>query len=209
MKTVLCFGDSNTWGYSPVLERRYNESERWTMLLQSQLVNKYRIIEEGLNSRTTVFEDPFETGKKGLDYLLPCIESHHPELVIIILGTNDLKSRYNVTASDISKGAARLVEIVQHFNHGFMEKPPEVLLISPAHVLELDNDKEGWDGAQAKSEQFAYYYELRAKELGCYFLDAAKFIQPCDQEGIHWHVEQHQKLATKLSKLIPTLLPLS
>jgi len=209
MKTILCFGDSNTWGYSPVLERRYNETERWTMRLQSQLMNKYRIIEEGLNSRTTVFEDPFEAGKKGLDYLLPCLGSHHPDLVIIMLGTNDLKSRFNATASDISKGAARLVEVVKNFNHGFMENPPEVLLIAPPLVLELDNGKEGWDGAQAKSEQFAYYYGLRAKELGCHFLDASQFIQPCEKEGIHWHVEQHQKLANTLSQLIPTILPLN
>ncbi|TEW54856.1 G-D-S-L family lipolytic protein [Psychromonas sp. RZ22] len=206
MKTILCFGDSNTWGYSPDLERRYNEYERWTMLLQSQLMNKYRIIEEGLNSRTTVFDDPFEAGKNGLDYLLPCLGSHHPDLVLIMLGTNDLKSRYHVTASDISKGAARLVEVVKNFKNNFMEKPPEVLLISPAHVLELDNGKEGWDGAQAKSEQFAYYYELRAQELECHFLDAAEFIEPCAKEGIHWHAEQHQKLANKLSELIPTLL---
>lgn len=209
MKTILCFGDSNTWGYSPNLERRYNESERWTMLLQSQLTNEYRVIEEGLNSRTTVFEDPFEAGKKGLDYLLPCLGSHHPELVIIMLGTNDLKSRFNVTASDISKGAARLVEVAKSFNPGFMKKTPEILLIAPAHVLELDNGKEGWDGAQAKSEQFARYYELRAKELGCHFLDASEFIKPCDKEGIHWHAEQHLKLANKLSELIPTILPLN
>ena len=208
MKTILCFGDSNTWGYSPSLERRYNESERWTMLLQSQLLSEYRIIEEGLNSRTTVFEDPFEAGKKGLDYLLPCLGSHHPDLVIIMLGTNDLKSRFNVTASDISKGAARLIEVAKNFNPGFMSKAPEVLLISPAHVLELDNGKEGWDGAQAKSEQFSHYYELRAKELGCHFLDAAKFIEPCKKEGIHWLPEQHIKLANKLSQLIPTILPL-
>jgi len=207
MKTVLCFGDSNTWGYSPILERRYNESERWTMLLQSQLADKYRIIEEGLNSRTTVFEDPFEAGKKGLDYLLPCLGSHHPDLVVIMLGTNDLKSRFNVTASDISKGAARLVDVVKNFNPGFMNKTPEILLIAPAHVLELDNGKEGWDGAQSKSKEFAYYYELRAKELGCHFLDAAKIVEPCPQEGIHWHLEQHQKLANKLSTLIPAILP--
>lgn len=208
MKTILCFGDSNTWGYSPSLERRYNESERWTMLLQSQLPNEYRIIEEGLNSRTTVFEDPFEAGKKGLDYLLPCLGSHHPDLVIIMLGTNDLKSRFNVTASDISKGAAKLVELAKNFNPGFMNQAPEVLLISPAHVLELDNGKEGWDGAQAKSEEFAHYYKLRAKELGCHFLDVARFIEPCKKEGIHWLPEEHIKLANKLSQLIPTILPL-
>jgi len=208
MKTILCFGDSNTWGYSPSLERRYNESERWTMLLQSQLPNEYRIIEEGLNSRTTVFEDPLEAGKNGLDYLLPCLGSHHPDLVIIMLGTNDLKSRYHVTASDISKGAARLVEVAKNFNPGFMKNAPQVLLISPAQVLELDNGKEGWDGAQAKSEQLAYYYELRAKELSCYFLDATKIVKPCPKEGIHWQQEEHVKLADKLSKLIPSILPL-
>jgi lysophospholipase L1-like esterase len=209
MKTILCFGDSNTWGYSPSLERRYDEYERWTMLLQSQLPDEYRIIEEGLNGRTTVFEDPIEAGKKGLDYLLPCLGSHHPDLVIIMLGTNDLKSRYHVTASDISKGAARLVEVAKNFNPGFMRNAPQVLLISPAQVLELNNGKEGWDGAQAKSEQFAHYYELRAKELGCHFLDAAKFIKPCKKEGIHWPAEEHSKLANKLSELIPTILPLN
>lgn len=208
MRTILCFGDSNTWGYSPSLARRYDESERWTMLLQSQLTNDYRIIEEGLNSRTTVFEDPFEAGKNGLDYLLPCLGSHHPDLVIIMLGTNDLKSRFGVTASDISKGAARLVEVVKNFNPGFMNQTPEILLISPAHVLELKNGKEGWEGAQAKSKQLGHYYELRAKELGCHFLDAAKIIHPCEKEGIHWQVEQHQKLAAKLSKLLPEILPL-
>jgi len=209
MKTILCFGDSNTWGYSPSLARRYNESERWTMLLQSQLPNGYRIIEAGLNSRTTVFEDPFEAGKKGSDYLLPCLGSHHPDLVIIMLGTNDLKSRYHVTASDISKGAARLVEIVNNFNSSFMTTKPEVLLISPAQVLELNNGKEGWDGAQAKSEQFAHYYALRAKELGCHFLDAANIVKPCPKEGIHWQQEEHVKLANKLSELLPNILPLN
>jgi len=208
MKTILCFGDSNTWGYSPSLTRRYNESERWTMLLQSQLPNEYRIIEEGLNSRTTVFEDPIEAGKKGLDYLLPCLGSHHPDLIIIMLGTNDAKSRFNLTASDISKGAARLVEVAKSFNPGFTQKAPDVLLISPAQILELENGKEGWEGAQAKSKQFAHYYELRATELDCHFLDAAKFVEPCQKEGIHWPEEEHKKLANKLSELIPTILPL-
>jgi lysophospholipase L1-like esterase len=209
MKTVLCFGDSNTWGYAPHLERRYNENERWTMLLQSKLAAGYRVIEEGQNSRTTVFEDPLESGKKGLDYLQPCIESHHPDLVIILLGTNDLKSRYNVAASDISKGAARLVQVVQNFQHGFMEKPPEVLLVSPPHVLEVGNGQEGFDGAQAKSQQLGQFYKLRADELGCHYLDAATLIHPCDKEGIHWQADQHQKLATHLASIVPLLLPLN
>ena len=207
MKTILCFGDSNTWGCSPDLPRRYNTDERWTMLLQSYLTPDYRIIEEGQNSRTTVLDDPYEPGKKGLDYLLPCLESHHPDLVVILLGTNDLKSRFNLTASDISKGAARLVQVVQNFKHGFMPKAPEVLLVSPAHVYEVDPLKEGFTNAEAKSKELAHYYELRAKELGCHFHDAASFITPCEREGIHWQVDQHKKFAEKLAEIIPTLLP--
>lgn len=125
-----------------------------------------------------------------------------------MLGTNDAKSRFNLTASDISKGAARLVEVAKSFNPGFTKKAPDVLLISPAQILELENGKEGWEGAQAKSKQFAHYYELRATELDCHFLDAAKFVEPCQKEGIHWLEEEHKKLANKLSELIPTILPL-
>lgn len=207
MKTILCFGDSNTWGCSPNLPRRYNTEERWTMLLQQHLATRYRVIEEGLNSRTTVLEDPYEQGKKGLDYLLPCLESHHPDFVVLMLGTNDLKSRFNLTASDISKGAARLVQVIQNFQHGFMDKAPEVLLVSPTHVLEVDPLKEGFENAEEKSKQLGHYYELRAKELGCHFIDAAEFIRPCEHEGIHWQLEQHSAFADKLSELIPTLLP--
>ncbi|MDV7104690.1 SGNH/GDSL hydrolase family protein [Vibrio sp. TH_r3] len=206
MKTILCFGDSNTWGYSPDLPRRYNSTERWTMLLQDKLATEYRIIEEGLNSRTTVFEDPFEPGKKGLDYLLPCLQSHHPDLVVIMLGTNDLKSRFNLSASDISKGAARLVQVVQSFHHDFIPKPPEVLLVSPAHVFEVTPAKEGFTHAEAKSKEFAHYYKLRAEELGCHFIDAAEFVQPCAKEGLHWQQDQHSKFAEALAQKIPTIL---
>lgn len=208
MKTILCFGDSNTWGYSPDLPRRYDVNERWTMILQSKLGANYRIIEEGLNSRTTVFEDPFEAGKKGLDYLQPCLESHHPDLVVLMLGTNDLKSRFNVTASDISKGAARLVQVIQNFQHSFMDKPPEVLLVSPAHVLEADPFKEGFEGAEIKSKELGRYFKLRAQELGCHFLDAAEYICPCEHEGIHWQVDQHEKFAEVLVELIPSITTL-
>ncbi|WP_459681638.1 SGNH/GDSL hydrolase family protein [Vibrio comitans] len=205
MKSILCFGDSNTWGCSPDLPRRYNSEERWTKLLQQQLPSKYVVIEEGLNSRTTVLEDPYEAGKKGLDYLYPCIESHHPDLVVIMLGTNDLKSRFNLTASDISKGAARLVQLAQSYQHSFMTKPPEVLLVSPTHVLEVDPLKEGFTNAEPKSKELGYYFKLRSQELGCHFFDAATEIQPCPKEGIHWQVDQHKKFAEILAKRIPSI----
>ncbi|WP_112477933.1 SGNH/GDSL hydrolase family protein [Vibrio variabilis] len=206
MKTVLCFGDSNTWGCAPDLPRRYNMQERWTMRLQQKLGSEYRIIEEGQNSRTTVLDDPYEPGKKGLDYLLPCLESHHPDLVIIMLGTNDLKSRFNVTASDISKGASRLVQVVQNFQHGFMSQPPKVLLVSPTLVYESDPSKEGFEGAEEKSKQLSHFYAKRASELGCFFLDAAQHVGPCESEGIHWRVETHEQFADLLQEKVKSAL---
>ncbi|WP_234495652.1 SGNH/GDSL hydrolase family protein [Vibrio maritimus] len=206
MKTILCFGDSNTWGCSPDLPRRYTPEERWTMLLKAKLSGEFNIIEEGLNSRTTVLDDPYEDGKNGLSYLLPCLESHHPDLVVLMLGTNDLKSRFNLTASDISKGAARLVQTIQNFQHSFMTSPPKVLLVSPTHVYEVDPSKEGFYGAEAKSKELSFFYERRAKELDCYFFDAASEIEPCSKEGIHWQVDQHAKFADILAKRIPELL---
>ncbi|MCK6265682.1 SGNH/GDSL hydrolase family protein [Vibrio sp. ZSDE26] len=207
MKTILCFGDSNTWGYDPSQPRRFNTNERWTMRLQSNLDADYRIIEEGQNGRTTVFEDPFEIGKRGVDYLLPCLESHHPDLVIILLGTNDLQTRFGVTAHDIAKGAARLVQIVQQFHHGFMHKPAEVLLVSPPPVLEVGPFKDSFVDAEEKSKQLAHYYEQQASELGCHFLNAGDVIKTCDQEGVHWNKEEHAKLAKALAELIPSILP--
>ena len=104
MKTILCYGDSNTWGYDPSSQQRFGPEERWTGVLQKELGMEYRIIEEGLNGRTTVWDDPIEGFKNGMSYLIPCIESHKPfDLITIMLGTNDLKIRFSVSAYDIAE----------------------------------------------------------------------------------------------------------
>ena len=78
MNTVLCYGDSNTWGYAPATRRRYAPDVRWTGVLADRLGGGYRVIEEGLNGRTTRWDDPIELGRNGLTYLRPCVESHNP-----------------------------------------------------------------------------------------------------------------------------------
>ena len=104
MKTILCFGDSNTWGYNPENRQRFGPEERWTGILRNSLGEDYRVIEEGLNGRTTLWDDPIEGFKNGLDYLMPCLESHRPfDLITIMLGTNDLKCRFSVSAFDIAE----------------------------------------------------------------------------------------------------------
>ena len=111
MKTVLCYGDSNTWGYDPWTRLRYPPSVRWTGVLAERLGPVYRVVEEGLNGRTTRWDDPMEPGRNGQMYLGPCIESHAPlDLIVVMLGTNDLKRRFNLTSSDIAESAAGLAE---------------------------------------------------------------------------------------------------
>src|SRR5512143_1112361 len=113
MQTILCFGDSNTWGYNPETAERYPPDVRWTGVLQQKLGAQYRVIEEGLNGRTTVWDDPVQPGRNGRIYLGPCLESHRPlDAVVLFLGLNDLKVRFSATAEDIAKGAGALVEII-------------------------------------------------------------------------------------------------
>lgn len=112
MKTVLCYGDSNTWGFDPATRTRYPPRVRWTGVLAEQLGGDVRVIEEGLNGRTTRWDDPIEPSRNGLTYLRPCVESHQPlDLIIVMLGTNDLERRFDLSAADIAQSAAGLAEM--------------------------------------------------------------------------------------------------
>ena len=103
MKTILCYGDSNTYGLKPDSSQRYPRDVRWTGILQKKLGEDYYVIEEGLSGRTTLWDDPIEEHKNGKTYLLPCLESHSPiNLVVLMLGTNDLKTRFSLTPFDLS-----------------------------------------------------------------------------------------------------------
>jgi lysophospholipase L1-like esterase len=143
MKTILCFGDSNTWGCRPLtsLENipRYGPDVRWGSVLRTSLGEGYWVIEEGLNGRTTVWADPVEGEyKSGKSYLTACLESHAPlDLVTILLGTNDLKHRFGLSAWDIAACAGVLVQIVQSSAFGPNGSAPRVLLICPPPVTKL------------------------------------------------------------------------
>ena len=135
MKRILCFGDSNTWGYEPATGNRYPEDVRWPGVLARELGGGFRVIEEALNGRTTVREDPVEENKNGMDYLRPCLESHAPlDLVIVALGINDLKARFFASASDAADGAGVLVSIAQRSGAGLEGGQPAVLLVAPPRV---------------------------------------------------------------------------
>ena len=109
-KHVVCFGDSNTHGYCAKTGGRFDENQRWTCLLQKKLGDQWLILEEGLSGRTTTFDDPIHEALSGLDYIYPCLMSHEPvDLLIIMLGTNDTKERFGASAECIALGLKRLI----------------------------------------------------------------------------------------------------
>lgn len=207
MKTVLCYGDSNTWGYVPSTAQRYAIDERWTGVLRQQLGKGYLIIEEGLNGRTTVWDDPIEGYKNGKEYLIPCLQTHKPiDLVVIMLGTNDLKMRFSVPAYDIANGAGVLADIVKKSDAGPDEGPPKVLLMAPPPVAKLTEFAEMFEGAEAKSTRFSEHYRRVAEEHECDFFDTAEVIVSSDIDGIHFEAGEHQKLGNAIADQVRRIL---
>jgi len=199
MPTILCYGDSNTWGAVPNKSRRYNNKERWPALLSGLLDDDFEVIEAGQPGRTTVHDDPFEGEKNGLKYLRPCLESHLPDVVVVMLGTNDLKSRFSLTAYDIGLGVTKLVNDILLFNHMAKLRAPKVLLVAPPPILEVGYLADMFAGGAEKSQQLADIYQACAVQLNCAYFDAGTVVEPCRKEGVHWKVEQHRKLAKVLS----------
>ena len=199
---ILCFGDSNTWGFNPANGARHPFGSRWTTLLAHTLGNGYRIIPEGMNGRTTVFEDPVEPGRNGLEYLLPCLVSHKPlDAVVIMLGTNDTKERFGLLPVDIALGMKRLVKLVQASDCGPGGKAPRVGIIAPAHVNQAIVSGV-FTGGPARSALLAQEYANVAKELGCAFLDASRCVSCGMPDGIHLDAQGHSTLGAEVARWI-------
>ena len=142
------------------------------------------MVEEGLNGRTTRWDDPIEPGRNGLTYLRPCIESHQPlDLIVIMLGTNDLKRRFDLSASDIAAGR-RSAELAWRFTTRRWIAC-EVLLVAPPAVTTLTEFDQMFDGACEKSRRFSHYYRLAAGWHHLPFFDAGSVIVSSEKDGIH------------------------
>jgi lysophospholipase L1-like esterase len=200
MKTVLCYGDSNTWGYDPMSKERFAPETRWTGVLAESLGVAFRVIEEGLNGRTTVWDDPIEGHKNGQTYLVPCLASHKPiDLVVLMLGTNDLKMRFSVPADDIARGIGLLCDIILMSDTGRGGKPPQLILLAPPPLVHLTEFSEMFAGGAEKSEQLGERYGTVATEKGIEFLNAGEFIKTSDIDGVHFEADDHHHLGVAVA----------
>ena len=207
MKNILCFGDSNTWGYEPLVARRYPADARWTGVLQRSLGDGFRVIEEGLNGRTNVTNEEGRPIRSGLEVLPVLLESHRPlDLVVIMLGTNDLKHDFDLSAGQIADGARQVCRSVIDCEY-LMDDPPRILLISPTHVeLVTVEEEDQFIGAVEKSCELAEHYQAVADDLGIHFLDASKIVVKTDLDGVHWDVDQHKAFGEALSGTIGQII---
>lgn len=207
-KTVLCYGDSNTYGLAPMTSpasaNRLPPGERWTSILQQRLGQEFNVIEEGLSARTTVHDDPIEgLHKNGFDYLLPCLESHNPvDIFILMLGTNDLKARFSVGPADIAASILKLINLVRSAQAGPHGKCPEIVLMAPVPIQEIGFLGEIFVGGAEKSLLLAEKYQQIADEVGATFIDAGKFAKCSPVDGVHFTADQHVILGNAVADVI-------
>lgn len=204
MRSILCFGDSNTHGQMPggtPLER-YSPPERWPGVMGRLLGPNWHIVEEGLSGRTTVRDDPIEGAhKNGRTYLTPCIQSHTIlDLVIIMLGTNDLKARFAQPASEVAMGIGCLVYDIKELAPGPSGSVPEIMIVSPPPMLDDIKEWESiFSGAQKKSRELALQFEIIADSLEVHFLDAGLVCECDPSDGFHINNEAHAALGMAIA----------
>lgn len=206
-RTLLCYGDSNTHGTMPMASLddigRYGWHERWTGRLQA-LLPGWQVIEEGHPGRTTVHDDPIEgEHRNGLRILPAILESHRPiDVVVLMLGTNDLKERFSVNAMDISLSIERLALTVRASASGPAQTAPGLILVAPPPILEVGDLGEIFAGGEAKSLDLAVRLGAVAERLGVPFIDAGEVIGVSEVDGIHYDEPAQAALAEEFARVV-------
>ena len=212
-KRILCFGDSNTWGYNPKNLQRYDDEVRWTGVLQATLGDEYTVIEEGQNGRTIALDDWTDGLKNGLKYAKACIESQSPlELMIVMLGTNDLKSKYKLKPYDIGREMDYfLQQIIAHNQYMLRNQDMRILVMSPPHMS--DGLKTTWIGEEYNPEEAIEYSKGLAKEFRryarlykCSFLDTASLVETSPYDGCHMAPDMHEILGKAVADKVKEIL---
>ncbi len=202
MRNILCYGDSNTWGYIPGNLGRYPLEKRWPSVLQQVIGNKFYVVAEGLRGRYTVHDEPFRVGRNGAALLQPVLESHAPiDLLIIFLGTNDVLHHADLTAFDAARGVEALIKIAQASETGPSEGPPKLLLISPPRIGSLSDDLNRLcHGDPSKSNEFSSCFREMANSRNLPYLDASKVVEASPVDGVHLDEDGHSVLGKAVAE---------
>jgi len=199
-RTVLCFGDSNTYGSVPgELGGRFARDVRWPGVLARELGEGWQVVEEGLPGRTTVFDDPLSPYRRGADYLPTCLASHSPlDAVVIFLGTNDLKARLAAGASDIAAGVGVLAQTVLDSGSGSGGEAPRVLLLGlPRLGAPLGPE---FSGAEQKAAELPRYLAREAAMVGAEHLDLADVVAYSPLDGFHLDAVAHAAVGEAVAR---------
>jgi lysophospholipase L1-like esterase len=206
MKTILAYGDSLTWGHDAEKLGRHAHEDRWPSVLQKALGHGVRVIPEGLGGRTTAYDDHLAPCDRNGARILPTLlHSHAPlDLVILMLGTNDLKPGIVGTAYGALKGMRRLVEIIRHHPWSFEFDGPEILIVAPPLVRETANSDyaAGFAGSIEQAKMLATLYRDMADETGCGFFDAASVAVASPIDGVHLDAENTRAIGRGLEPIV-------
>lgn len=206
MKTVLCYGDSNTHGYDPRNGGRYQKKDRWTTILQNKLGDDYDVVSEGLNGRTTAYDRSDGIYRNGLYCLPACLHSHHPlDYVIFMLGTNDCNKDLNLTSKDIALGMEKLINTTINEIKDMQEDKCKIIVVVPAAIgdnykgsnfaYQLD------ENSYIKSREIVKLYKDLCDKYNCLYLDCSD-LKVAEEDSEHLTLESHKQLANRLYNMI-------
>jgi lysophospholipase L1-like esterase len=211
MQHILVYSDSLSWGIIPTTRKRLSFDQRWPGVMEMSLGSsgkKVRVIEDCLNGRRTVWDDPFKPGRNGLIGLAQRIEIHSPlELVVLMLGTNDFQSMHQHSAWHSSQGILALVSAIRTAPIEPGMPVPQVLVVAPPAIQTpkgLMTSK--FEGGERKCVGLAAAYRKVCEEIGCHFFDAGNVITSSNIDGVHLDLEQHLALGNAMAQLVESLL---
>lgn len=206
MKTILCYGDSLTWGYDPEGKGRHAYEDRWPSILQAAIGDDVHVVAEGLNGRTTAFDDHVAGADRNGARILPTIlTSHAPlDVVIIMLGVNDMKPFVCGHAAGTKQGMERLIDIIRGHDYPTEQPAPQIVLVSPPPLCRTDEPDFAavFNDRIAESKKLAGLYARLSEERGCAFFDAGTVAATSHLDGVHLDVENTHAIGKSLARIV-------
>lgn len=208
MYTILCFGDSNTWGYDPGKGTRYPLESTWPYVMEESLSKTCRVSVDALNGRTTGVDDPTWLDRNGLKQLPVCLESNEPvDLIIIMLGTNDLKYRLKLSSREIASNIGNLIRVCQNSKFSGSKEDRKILVVSPSPITKEDGfPNNEFKGGIAKSHKLAAKLKQIADDLKCEFFDTSGLVSLSEKDGVHFTSQDHSRFGTQMAEVVRKIL---